>query len=559
MAVASPTEVDELSSVEGSRNGAVWQWVVLALIFAIAVGARLWSIEHGLPAVFNPDEASHFVPRAVRLHQTGGFDPGYFLNPPLITYVFALAYAVWFGGSDGVTAIAVSDPATLYLVARVVVAVIGAVGAIVVYMVGRVLIDRRAGLVAASLMAVSFLPVHWSHFATNDVAAMVAGTVSLLGSVLVLRNHHLGGYVLAGVSLGLASGTKYTAGIVILPLLAAAFCHWRAEHGRAVIGLLIAGASSIAAFLLAVPTLLTDARSVFDDLLRLDPSGGTAQKIGQAQENGHLYYGWVLTWGLGWLACASAVLGAIWSVIRDRQIAAILPPAPIAYVLFMGEQAAFFGRWLLPVFPFVLLLAALGAVRLTDAITEHRGWSPTPILVAVTILLCLQSMVHVAHMNNLLSRTDTRSEAVQWMRDNLPIGTRFINSGVLVRPMIDEDPSTRAVESRWQVSSLNGNQSTVGARAGMLDQYEDEGWCFVSASSLFYDRLLVDEHRMPAAAAYYRELEERGEVMFQASPYRSGAEPVPFNFDWATNLYPFEFEQPGGDVTIYRLHGGACA
>ena len=185
--------------------------------------------------------------------------------------MFYVAFAVWFGGSDRVAAIATSDPAAPYLVARVVVAVVGAVGAIAVFLVGRVLIDRRAGLVAASLMAVSFLPVHWSHFATNDVVAMVAGTVSLLGSVLVLKHHHLGGYVLAGVGLGLATGTKYTAGIVILPLLAAAVIHWRSEHGRAVIGLLIAGASSIAFFLLAVPTLVTDTQSVLDDLIRLDP------------------------------------------------------------------------------------------------------------------------------------------------------------------------------------------------------------------------------------------------------------------------------------------------
>jgi hypothetical protein len=162
-------------------------------------------------------------------------------------------------------------------------------------------------------------------------------------------------------------------------------------------------------------------------------------------------------------------------------------------------------------------------------------------------------------MNDLLSRTDTRAEAVQWMRDNLAAGSRFINSGVLVRPMIDEDPSTASIESTWDVTSLNGNQSTVGARPSMLDQYEEGGWCWVSASSLFSDRLFVDEHLRPAAAAYYRELEERGEVVFQATPYRHGAEPVPFNFDWATNLYPFEFEQPGGVVTIYRLHGGACA
>jgi hypothetical protein len=559
VAVASPTEVGEQGSDQGSGGGVRWQWAVLAVIFAIALGLRLWSIDHGLPAVFNPDEVSHFVPHAVQFHLTGGFDPGYFLNPPLITYVFYLAFAVWFGGSDGVAAIIASDPAAPYLVARVAVALIGAVGTIVVYLVGRVLIDRRAGLVAASLMAISFLPVHWSHFATNDVAAMVAGTISLLGSVLVLKRQHLAGYLLAGAGLGLASGTKYTTGIVLLPLLTAAFIHWRSEHGRAVLGLLIAGFASIVTFLLAVPTLLTDTQGVLDDLTRLNPSGERLPKIGQAQENGHLYYGWVLTWGLGWLACACAVFGTIWSVMRDRTIAAFLLPAPIAYIVFMGGQAAFFGRWLLPVFSFILLLAALGAIRLTDLISTRLGWSPMPVLVAVTVAICLQSVAHVAHTNTLLGRTDTREEAVQWMRDNLPVGTRFINSGVLVRPMIDEDPGTQPIESTWQLTSLNGNQSTVAASPAMLDQYEAEGWCFVSASSLFYDRLFVDEHLRPEAAAYYRDLEERGEVVFHASPYRPGTEPVPFNFDWATNLYPFEFEKPGGEVTIYRLHGSACA
>jgi hypothetical protein len=254
-----------------------------------------------------------------------------------------------------------------------------------------------------------------------------------------------------------------------------------------------------------------------------------------------------------------ALVGAAWTVIRDRTVAAVLLPAPMLYIAFMGGQAAFFGRWLLPVLPFVLLLAALGAVRLTDAITQRRGWSPTPILALVTVAMCLQSVIHVVHMNTLLGRTDTREEAVGWMRDNLPVGTPFVNSGVLVRPMIDEDPSTRPVESRWQVTSLNGNQSTVDAHPDMLDRFEQDGLCWVSASSLFYDRLFIDEQLRPEAADYYRQLEERGEIVFHASPYRPGADPVRFNFDWATNLYPFELEQPGGEVTIYRLHGGACA
>jgi len=41
--------------------------LALVGVLALAFGLRLWSIDHGLPFVYNADEELHFVPRAVAM------------------------------------------------------------------------------------------------------------------------------------------------------------------------------------------------------------------------------------------------------------------------------------------------------------------------------------------------------------------------------------------------------------------------------------------------------------------------------------------------------------
>ena len=55
--------------------------------------------------------------------------------------------------------------------------------------------------------------------------------------------------------------------------------------------------------------------------------------------------------------------------MRDNwRIAAVLVPAPLLFLLFMGTQERFFGRWLMPVFPMICLLSAYAVLR----------WSSSP-------------------------------------------------------------------------------------------------------------------------------------------------------------------------------------
>ena len=61
-----------------------------------------------------------------------------------------------------------------------------------------------------------------------------------------------------------------------------------------------------------------------------------------------------------------------------RRIAMVLTllPAPIAFIIFMGDQQRFFGRWLMPIFPIVAMLAAYGAVELVKWLASAGGCPP---------------------------------------------------------------------------------------------------------------------------------------------------------------------------------------
>ena len=142
------------------------------------------------------------------------------------------------------------------------VALLGTASVWLLYLVGARLFDRAVGLLASAVMAVAFLPVFYGHLALNDVPTLAPLTLSLLGTAGVLRRGRMLDYLLAGVGLGLAAATKYTAGVMILPLLAAAAAQYRDGRtggGRDVaLGTGIAVAAALGAYLIANPYSLLD-------------------------------------------------------------------------------------------------------------------------------------------------------------------------------------------------------------------------------------------------------------------------------------------------------------
>ena len=62
---------------------------------------------------------------------------------------------------------------------------------------------------------------------------------------------------------------------------------------------------------------------------------------------------------------ALAALGGALTVWRTgARLGWLLVPAPLLFLAFMGLQGRYFGRWLLPIFPILCLLAAFFALQL---------------------------------------------------------------------------------------------------------------------------------------------------------------------------------------------------
>jgi hypothetical protein len=550
--------------------------VAVAVVLAVALGLRLWGVGSGLPWVYNVDEAQHFVPLAVGM-QGGNLDPGgYFANPPAFTYLLAGLFRLWLGGHTG--RVYYSDHSTeLWLIARVTSGVLGTLAVWLLYLAGARMFDRRTGLLAAAVMAVAFLPVFYGKLALNDSPTLAPVCLSLWGSAGIVRFGRGRDFVIAGLGFGLAAATKYTGGIVVLPLLVAGVSRISVAGGRrrAALWLTLAGVIAVAAFIAANPYSVIDFHRFIHQLAQQSSESESDGKLGLTYGSGVFYYLWSITWGVGWVPAVAAVAGAVMLALRRRWwLLALLVPAAAAYLAFMGLQGRYFGRWVMPIVPIVCLLAAAAAVGGVDLVARSRRRLAFGLVTVAGILLCGQGLVYSVHSGIVNSREDTRGLARAWLIKHVPRGTRIV-----VEPIVPNSsrPPNNFV-GRWSAFpdflTHRGPRGILYVLAGrevtlenyertlspaVVSLYERDDYCWVVTGSTEEGRALVDPSAVPRAIAYYAALARQGTKVFVGSPFVRGTSLLPFNFDWSFEYYPLAYARPGPLVTIYRLHGGACA
>ncbi len=554
------------------------------MLLALTLVLRLWGIKQGLPYSYNVDEATHFVPRAVSFFSQG-LDPHYFLNPPAYSYLLHIVFELWFGSADAVTRAYTTNPTEVFLVARVVAAVLGTLAVLLTYLAGARFFNRTVGLLAAAIFGLGFLPIFYSHLALNDVPTLAPVALSLYGIAGVMRRGRRRDYLIAGVGVGLAAATKYTGGITLACLLAAFVCDgaggefWVA--GRRLMAALLIG---LLAFVLANPYALLDFHAFTSGVSEQASlaAGEDPVKLGTTPGSGITYYIWTFSWGFGLVPALAALGGAGLLLARRRlAMALVLLPGPIAFIIFMGDQQRFFGRWLMPIFPIVAILAAYGAIELIRWLARARR-IPAPLAGAAAVALLLtQGLVSVLHNDAVLARPDTRSLTRAWMVSHVPAGAK-----VVIEPVVPDNwasdvgvslPWTRTGErwNRWPtwLTSFDsqGNPLPAGQhrfvlvdqyerslRPELLDQYVNQGFCWVVIGSLQAGRAFAQPQDAPRAVAYYAALAQRARLVYHVSPFSAGANPVPFSFDWSIDYYPRQYHRPGPEMSVYRLSGGKC-
>jgi 4-amino-4-deoxy-L-arabinose transferase-like glycosyltransferase len=519
--------------------------LLLGAILLAALALRLWNLDHGLPFAYNADEAEHFVPRAVGMFR-GSLDPGYYENPPALTYLLYLIFELRFsGGRDFVRGFA-ADPEPAFLTARVAVALVGTLVVGLAYWAGARFFDRRTGLVAAALMAVAFLPVFYSKHALNDIVTLAPVSVALVGALLAYERGRWFDWALAGGAIGAATATKYTAGAMLVTVVLAAalrFHRDRSELDRTLAGLAVAGVAFAALFLALNPYSLLN----FDEARR-QVEGQSDQadsgKLGQDDVRGWFYYVGALGWGFGWAPLAAAVGGLLVALRRDRRRTLLLIAFPLLLYLFLGGQGRFFGRWLLPAYPMLCVLAGYGVVALAGAIARRPR--PAAALVAgLAALAGAQGVIASVHVDTVLGRTDTRAQALRWIGSNVPAGAPLVVEpfvpaswlAALDRPVWPVERPFQAYEKRLRVRHI--------------ERYRERGHCWVVVGSTQKQRGLKAGLR--SSRNYYRALEAASAETVAFSPYARGAAPVEFSYDFSFNYAPRAYERPGPLVEIHRL------
>jgi len=493
------------------------------------------------------------------------------------------------------------------------VALLGTVSVWLLYLLGARLFNRGVGLLASAVMAVAFLPVFYGHLALNDVPTLAPLTLSLLGTAGILRRGRLLDYLVAGIGLGLATATKYTAGVMIVPLLAATAAQYLDARGDAdrsagvdsgvdpqegrvgaggrqgargrdvAIGIGLALAAALAAYVIANPYSLLDFHLFREELERQSryTEQSSASWLGGPRQGSFVYYLWSFTWGLGWVPALAALGGAVSIWRKHRRVGWVLVPGAVLYLLFLSLQGRYFGRWLLPIFPIACLLAANFALELAgwaSRRTPRLGWAPAAFTALAVIALAVQGAVYSVHSGLVLSRADTRNLTRAWVVQNIPGGARIVVEPVVPNAWLDDtgrsgaagvrwikyptlrvvlNPATGAPETTHRTVELEDYERTLSP--ALIGYYEQHGYCWVISGTTQSGRALADPQIVPHAIAYYKALERQGEVVYHVSPYNPGKGPTAFNFDWTFDYYPLAFHRPGPEMTVYRLRGRGCS
>jgi hypothetical protein len=424
--------------------------------------------------------------------------------------------------------------------------------------------------------------------AVTDVGSLAGVALALLWSVRAAQDGRTRDYVLAGAAAGLAVGFKYTAGLVLLALGIAALARLRADRWRALGSLALGGLAAAVVFALLNPYLFGSFGDWWADLRDQADVAANDPKPGQ-ESGGVAYYLDSLTWGLGFAGIAAALCGAVLLLRRDPVRALVLLCLPVALFAYLALQSRYFGRWLLPAYPALALLAAAGVAGLVDLAPERlrgRRWAGGALAAVLTGVVIAQPLAADVRTAVVLGREDTLSQARAFLDDRFAPGLRVSIEPAVPGRYFRSNPEGRPppwltrcaqrdgwTEPGWSYAVADGRRVCAQYKPGLfvrpdggvrasayqavlgpevVDDLRLYGYCHVMTVNVVRERAESDAR----ARAYYDRLERESTLVREFSPYDNGAEPVPFDFDLSYNYYPPQYERPGPTVRIYRL--GDC-
>ncbi|HJZ75800.1 MAG TPA: phospholipid carrier-dependent glycosyltransferase [Vicinamibacterales bacterium] len=432
----------------GRRSALVW------VLLATALGAafRFYGLGWGAPYFhFHIDEHIVFTyaDALARDSKEAANSAKFFMYSPFPMYVLNGVVAIYSALSHPLDLTLPRDEVTYMLLGRAISASLGAATVPLTYMTTRLMAGRRAGILAAFLIAAAVIHLRESHFFSLDVSMTFFTMLGFYSAMRIVTRGDVASEAGAAVALGLGVASKYSAAFLapligiaelLSPRAPAALRPFDAGRWlRVVLRAVATIAAGVAIFLLLDWLVIRYFDKFRDDITVwvIDPLSGATKPewIAQFADVNALPYWFtnLLVWSLGPALEIAGLAGVVWLLAVRRDRPSMLAAAfPILYFLSAGKTAtvAPFIRYAVPLAP---PLALAAGVLCADLIARPRwrtvGIVTTAIVIGSTLLWA------VAYMN-VFRQPDSRLEASRWLLQNVPAGAK-----VLIEPSHNTPPT----------------------------------------------------------------------------------------------------------------------
>jgi len=293
-------------------------------------------------------------------------------------------------------------------------------------------------LLSAALVTFTPFQIQLSHFYAVDTMLLFFVVLTVLACVaLVHTNTPLRWSLIAGLGYGLALATKISAAPLLVPLIVALLLRW---HKHDLISTLILFfltiATTVIVFLLAMPYALLDlpnfvqqlsaqgdlARGLLD-LPYVRQFAGTTPYLYEAQN--------ILFWGMGLTLGLAAFAGLLWLLWRtwkrDAGLWLVVLSWVIVYSAITGDFYVKFMRYMLPIYPFLTLMAAALLLALARRKRKQgKGYKKmfTAALPPIAIgIVLLGTIFQGLALLNVYSQPNTRIQASLWIYSHVKPGS----------------------------------------------------------------------------------------------------------------------------------------
>ena len=460
-----PSPQDSRADSSRARRAAL---IAPALIILLALALRLYGIDWDQGGLFHPDERAILF-RVNDLSWPPLSDLGVLLNveeSPLNPRWFPYGSLPIYAGMAAeslLSPFASLDFRGLRFLGRGLSTLADVGTVLMVFLLGCRLYGRRAGLLAALLTAMAVIHVQMSHFYTSDTFLTLFIVAAMYFMARRAQEGGLKNSLLAGVFIGLALASKISVAPLLLALVLAHAFHVfsrsrddvalvkpaRPSLARATHHLLMAGAVAMLVFFLATPYAFLDwsrpnpcpvpysALSFLDQNYYACDVGGeyamargtsgrpyTQQYIDTTPYWYHVRQ--LALFGLGLplgIAAWASILFTIGLAVKRRSKADLLLLAwVVPYFMLTGFVQVKFLRYMLPLTPFLIIMASRMLLWARDWAASHSRERDVAVRWAIGLVVGATGFYALSYAATYTG-THTANRASEWINENVQPGS----------------------------------------------------------------------------------------------------------------------------------------